>query len=107
MGTPYLFEKAVEVAWNAELNFKSSRLGFSVGNAYPMDGVTPMDLSYVEDEEAELQAAEQRRGLRRCYICGCTSHLRAKRPARLRRPGPRRRSACKTTGLPRGNGNTK
>ena len=51
---PSSFEDAVDVAWNAELNFKSSRLGYSVDNAYPSDGATPMDLSYAEDDEAEL-----------------------------------------------------
>ncbi|CAH0520394.1 unnamed protein product [Peronospora belbahrii] len=35
----------------------------------------------VEDEEAELQAAEQQI-VRRCYICKSTGHLMSKCPAR-------------------------
>ena len=104
---PSLFEDSVDVAWNAELNFKSSRLGYSVNNAYPSDGATPMDLSYAENDEAELQAAEQHMGVRRCFICRSTSHLQARCPARQRRPAPpRQRSARRTTGLSQGNGNT-
>ncbi|GMF52682.1 unnamed protein product [Phytophthora fragariaefolia] len=64
---PASFEEAVNVALNAELNFKSSRLGWNASYANPSSGPEPMDLSYAEDEEAELLAAEQRRGIRRCF----------------------------------------
>ncbi|KAG3063318.1 hypothetical protein PI125_g24366 [Phytophthora idaei] len=41
-----------------------------------------MDLSYAEDEEAELLAAEQRTSIRRCFTCGSTRHLQASCPVR-------------------------
>ncbi|CAH0474309.1 unnamed protein product [Peronospora belbahrii] len=44
-------------------------------------GLYSMDCSQVEDEEAELHAAEQQI-VRRFYICKSTSHLMAKCPAR-------------------------
>ncbi|GMF56609.1 unnamed protein product [Phytophthora fragariaefolia] len=56
---PTSFEEAVNVALNAEFNFKSSRLGWNASYANPPLGPEPMDLSYAEDEEAELLAAEQ------------------------------------------------
>jgi hypothetical protein len=79
---PTSFEEAVNVALNAEFNFKSARLGWTASQASSSgapgasNGAVPMDLSYTEDEEAELQAAEQRTGIRRCYVCGSTQHLR-------------------------------
>ncbi|GMF46741.1 unnamed protein product [Phytophthora fragariaefolia] len=60
---PTSFE-AVNVALNTEFNFKSSRLGWNASYANPSSGPVPMDLSYAEDEEAELLVAEQRRGIR-------------------------------------------
>ncbi|GMF23864.1 unnamed protein product [Phytophthora fragariaefolia] len=57
---PTSFEEAVNAALNAEFNFKSSRLGWNVSYANPSSGPEPMDLSYAEDEEAELLVAEQR-----------------------------------------------
>ncbi|GMF82090.1 unnamed protein product [Phytophthora fragariaefolia] len=74
---PTSFEEAVNVALNAEFNFKSSRLGWNASYANPSSGPEPIDFSYAEDEEAELLAAEQRRGIRRCFVCGDTRHLRA------------------------------
>ncbi|GMF58289.1 unnamed protein product [Phytophthora fragariaefolia] len=59
---PTSFEEAVNVALNAEFNFKSSRLGRNASYANPSSGPEPMDLSYAEDEEAELLAAEPRAG---------------------------------------------
>ncbi|GMF16716.1 unnamed protein product [Phytophthora fragariaefolia] len=59
---PASFEDAVNVALNAEFNFKSSRLGWNAAYANPSSGPEPMDLSDAEDEEAELLAAEQRAG---------------------------------------------
>lgn len=84
---PTSSQSAVEVAWNGESNFKSSRLGFSVGNAYPLECVTPMDLSYAQDDEAELQAAGKHRDIRRCSICRCTPIRRPSSP-RLRHQTP-------------------
>ncbi|GMF39395.1 unnamed protein product [Phytophthora fragariaefolia] len=64
---PTSFEEAVNVALNAEFNFKSSRLGWNASYANPSSGPEPMDLSYAEDEEAELLAAEQHFGsVERC-----------------------------------------
>ncbi|GMF15551.1 unnamed protein product [Phytophthora fragariaefolia] len=59
---PTSFEEAVSVALNADFNFKSSRLGWNASYANPSSGPEPMDLSYTEDEEVELLAAEQRAG---------------------------------------------
>ncbi|KAI9986183.1 hypothetical protein PInf_025098 [Phytophthora infestans] len=57
---PNSFEEAVNVALNAEHNFRSARPGWSAGSASASSGPEPMDLSYAEDEEeAELVAAEQ------------------------------------------------
>uniref|UniRef100_H3H760 Reverse transcriptase domain-containing protein n=1 Tax=Phytophthora ramorum TaxID=164328 RepID=H3H760_PHYRM len=70
---PTSFEEAVSVALNAEFNFKSARAGWgtsqtnSSGAAGSSGGPEPMDLSHAEDEEAELLAAEQRIGIRRCF----------------------------------------
>jgi hypothetical protein len=57
------------VALNAEFNFKSARLGWTASQASSSgapdasNGAVPMDLSQAEDEEAELQADEQRIGI--------------------------------------------
>ncbi|KAF1778762.1 hypothetical protein GQ600_17793 [Phytophthora cactorum] len=48
----------------------------------------PMDLSYAEDEEAELLAAEQRTSIRRCFTYGSTRQLRASCPVRNQRKAP-------------------
>ncbi|GMF55660.1 unnamed protein product [Phytophthora fragariaefolia] len=56
---PTSFEEAVNVALNAEFNFKSSRLGWNASYANPSSDAEPMVLSYAEDDEAELLAAEQ------------------------------------------------
>ena len=86
---PSTFDEAVNVALNAEFNFKAARLGW---NGYNPSSTSnqgslkpePMDLSHVaEGEEAELQAVEQH-GIRRCYSCGSTKHLRPNCP--LRKP---------------------
>ncbi|GMF59106.1 unnamed protein product [Phytophthora fragariaefolia] len=53
------FEEAVNVALNAEFKFKSSRLGWNAPYANPSSRPEPIDLSYAEDEEAELLAVEQ------------------------------------------------
>uniref|UniRef100_H3GPY2 Integrase catalytic domain-containing protein n=1 Tax=Phytophthora ramorum TaxID=164328 RepID=H3GPY2_PHYRM len=71
---PTSFEEAVSVALNAEFNFKSARAEWgtsqtnSSGAAGSSGGPEPMDLSHAEDEEAELLAAEQRIGIRRCFV---------------------------------------
>jgi hypothetical protein len=48
-----------------------------------------MDLSYAEDEEAELQTAEQHSGIRRCYVSEafntCVQGVRCVSSARLLR----------------------
>ncbi|POM81140.1 LOW QUALITY PROTEIN: Hypothetical protein PHPALM_929 [Phytophthora palmivora] len=78
---PSSFEEAVVVALNAEHNFRSARMGWSVPQASPPEGPVPMDLSYAKDEAAELRAAEQRRGIRRCFYCVPTTLGRAVRCA--------------------------
>jgi hypothetical protein len=111
---PTSFEEAVNVALNAEFNFKSARLGWtasqssSSGATGASNGAVPMDLSYTEDEEAELQAAEQRGGIRRCYVYGSTQHLHPGCPLRKQRQAlPRRDSASEPKlGSWRGNAKT-
>ncbi|CAH0519612.1 unnamed protein product [Peronospora belbahrii] len=68
------FEEAVEVAWNAETNFNAA---WPATYNYSSDGPVPMDCSQVEDEKAELHAAEQQI-VRECYICKSTDNLMAK-----------------------------
>jgi len=66
---PASFEEAVNMALDADLNCKSARLGWtasqasSSGASDASNGTVPMGLSYAEDEEAELQAAEQHIGI--------------------------------------------
>ncbi|KAI9982270.1 hypothetical protein PInf_008177 [Phytophthora infestans] len=84
---------AVDVALNAEHNFRSARPDWSAGSASSASGSEPMDLIYAEDEEAELLAAEQRAGIRRCrrrryFECNSTKHLRAYCPLRKKREAP-------------------
>ncbi|GMF26338.1 unnamed protein product [Phytophthora fragariaefolia] len=80
---PAAFEEAVNVALNAEFNFKSSRLGWNASYANPSSGPEPMALSYAEDEEAELLAAEQRRGIRRCFRVVLSNTERVCKPGLL------------------------
>jgi hypothetical protein len=88
---PASLEEAVNVALNVEFNFKSARLGWTASQASSSgapgasNGAVPMDLSYAEDVEAELQAAEQRGGIRRFYVCERTQHLRPGCPLRKQR----------------------
>jgi hypothetical protein len=111
---PTSFEEAVNVALNAELKFKSARLGWTASQA-SSSGVSdasncavPMDLSYAEDEKVELQAAEQRIGIRRCYVCGSTQHLRPGCPLRKQRQAPPSRGSASEpkSGSWRGNAKT-
>ncbi|CAH0474370.1 unnamed protein product [Peronospora belbahrii] len=53
---PSSFEEAVGMAWNAESSIKAVR---PATHNYSSDGSVPMDYSQVEDEEAELHAAEE------------------------------------------------
>ncbi|KAI9995156.1 hypothetical protein PInf_012203 [Phytophthora infestans] len=82
------FEEVVNVALNAEHNFRSARPGWSAGSARSSSGPEPMDLSYAEDEEAEFLAAEQRAGIRRCFVCSSSKHVRAYCPLRKKREAP-------------------
>ncbi|KAJ8578803.1 hypothetical protein ON010_g400 [Phytophthora cinnamomi] len=106
---PTSFEEAVNIALNAEFDFKSSRLGWNASYANSSSGPKPMDLSYAEDEEAELRTAEQRRGIRRCLICGDTRHLRVGCPLRNQRQASRshRSASSQIPGSSRGNEETK
>ncbi|KAG3196273.1 hypothetical protein PC128_g7807 [Phytophthora cactorum] len=92
---PTSFEEAVNVALNVEHNFRLARPGWSAGSASSASGPEPMDLSYAEDEETELLAVNQHAGIRRCYTCGSTRHLRrvahSATSARLRRAKPQAR----------------
>uniref|UniRef100_H3GYR8 Reverse transcriptase domain-containing protein n=1 Tax=Phytophthora ramorum TaxID=164328 RepID=H3GYR8_PHYRM len=64
----------------------------SSGAAGFSGGPEPMDLSHAEDEETELLAAEQRIGIRRCFVCGSTQHLRPGCPLRKQHQAPASRS---------------
>ncbi|ETI35350.1 hypothetical protein F443_18307 [Phytophthora nicotianae P1569] len=99
---PTSLEEAVDVALNAEHNLRSARPGWSAGSASSSSGPEPMDLSYAEDEEAELLAAKQSVGIRRCFMCKSTKHLRAGCPLRFKRQAP----ASQPSGSSPGNGNS-
>ena len=71
---PSTFEKAVNVALNAEFNCKEYRYVTQWNIQRSLDKADPMYLSHVV-EEAELQAAEQQRSIRRCYMSGYTRHI--------------------------------
>ena len=101
---PSSFEEAVKVALNAEFNFRSTRPVW-MSSQTPSSGPEPMDLSHVETDDAELQALERQKSIRRCFICGDSRHLRASclvretRKAPSHNPGER-----KAQSSPRGNG---
>ncbi|KAG3083730.1 hypothetical protein PI124_g6192 [Phytophthora idaei] len=61
-----------------------------------------MDLSYAEDEEAELLATEQRVGIRRRYTCGSSRRLRPSYPVR----NQRKASPSQPAGSSRGKGDS-
>ena len=70
------FEAAVDIALNAEFNFKAARFGTHgynpnlVNYFSSFNSPKPMDPSLSEtDEEAELRAVEQHRNIRRCFTC--------------------------------------
>ncbi|KAG3183539.1 hypothetical protein PC128_g14099 [Phytophthora cactorum] len=96
------FEEAVSVALNAEHNFRSARPGWCAESAASSSGPDPMDLSYSEEEEAELLAAEQRTSIRRCFTCGSTRHLRASCPVCNQRKAP----PSQASGSSRGSGDS-
>ncbi|KAG2773318.1 hypothetical protein PC116_g24817 [Phytophthora cactorum] len=99
---PSSFEEAVSVALNAEPNFRSARPGWYAGSAGSSSGPELMDLSYVEGEEAEVLAAEQRTSIRRCFTCRNTRHLRASCPVCNHRKSP----PSQASGSSRGNGDS-
>ena len=74
----------MDIALNAEFNFKAARYGTHGHARSSFDRADPADLSHADDDEAELQAVEQQRNIRRCYTCGSTRHLRPNCP--LRKP---------------------
>ena len=80
---PQTFEEAVDVALNAEFNFKAARYGTHGYSQSSSDRAEPMDICNAE-EEAELQTAEQHQNIRRCFMCGSTKHLRPPCPLRYR-----------------------
>ncbi|KAG2827931.1 hypothetical protein PC114_g9596 [Phytophthora cactorum] len=103
---PSSFEETVSVALNAEHNFRSARPDWYAGSTGSSSGPEPMDLSYAEDEEAELLAAEQRTSIRRCITCGSTRHLRVSCRVRNQRKAlPSQASgSSRGNGAPRGRG---
>ncbi|KAG4061614.1 hypothetical protein PC123_g3513 [Phytophthora cactorum] len=99
---PSSFEKAASVELNAENNFRSARPGWYAGSAGSSSGPYPMGLSYAEDDEAELLAAEQCTSIRRCFTCGSSRHLRASCPVRNQRKAP----PSQASGSSQGNGDS-
>ena len=88
---PTTCEAAVEIALNAEHNFKAARYGTNT-----MHQAEPINLSHAESSEAELQDVEQRQLIRRCFTCGSTRHLRPDCPLRKpRQPRPSRLPTAK------------
>ena len=72
---PSTFEEAVDIELIAKFNFKATRYG-THGHAQPsFDRAEPMDLIRADDNEAELQAVEQQRNIRKFYTCTSTRHL--------------------------------
>ena len=110
---PSTFDEAVTVALNAEFNFKAARLGWNGYNPSSSSSqasyskAEPMDLSHAEKVEAELQAMEQQ-GIRRCYMCGSTKHLRPACPLRKQRHAPtsQNHASSHTSGKVRENGDS-
>ena len=102
---PSTFEEAVDIELIAKFNFKATRYG-THGHAQPsFDRAEPMDLIRADDNEAELQAVEQQRNIRKFYTCTSTRHLhpycslhkpRQSRPSRNttsnQKPGPVKKS---------------
>uniref|UniRef100_A0AAV1U985 Retrotransposon gag domain-containing protein n=1 Tax=Peronospora matthiolae TaxID=2874970 RepID=A0AAV1U985_9STRA len=115
---PSTFEEAVRTALNAEHDFKSAGLGWNGYNPRSVranySGTTaynrpePMDLSYAEDGgEAELQAAEQKHVVGRCFMCGSTKHLRPGCPLRKQRQTTSQHSSpSQKSDMARGNADT-
>ena len=66
---PSTFEEVVDVALNDEFNFEADQYGTQWDTSSSVDMVESMDFSHT-GEEAELQADEKQRNIRRCHICG-------------------------------------
>ena len=89
---PTSFDAAVNIALSAEFNFKKAHFGIhgynpnSANSFSSFNSTKPMDLTLAEtDVEAELQAIEQHRNIRRCFTCRSTKHLRPNCPLRRAR----------------------
>ena len=88
------FEEAVDIALNAGFNIKAARYSTHGLAQSSFDRAQPMDLSHADDDEAELQAVELQRNIRRCHTCGNKMHFRPNCPLRKpRQSRPRRNSA--------------
>ena len=92
------FEEAVDIALNAEFNFKAARYGTHGHAQSSFDKAEPMDLSYADDDEAGLQAVKMQSNIRRFYTCGSTKHIR---PNCLRPTLPRKVNTNQSYWLPR------
>ena len=64
------------IALNAEFNFETALYGTHGHAQSSRDRAELMDLSHADDDEAELQAVELQRNIRRCHTYGSTRHLR-------------------------------
>ena len=116
---PSSFDKSVDIAQNAEHNFKSTRLAWSGYNPSSARASSmsksvfcksdPIVISNAEGEgEAELQVSEQYRDIRRCFSCGSISHLRRRCPLRKQTQADMSRvpATNRIPGMARGNVNS-
>ena len=94
---PSTFDEDVGIAINVEFNFKAARYGTHGHAQSSLDRAEPMDVSHADDDEAELQAVEQKRA------CGSTRNLcpncslrrpRQSRPSRNTSPNRKDMEMC-------------
>ena len=55
---------------------QSGSMWYHMHNLSSFDSAEPMELTDTDIEESELEDVEQRCYIRRCYLCGSTSHPR-------------------------------
>ena len=65
---PSIFKEAVDISLNAEFNVNADRYGTYKHAQSSFDRAKLMNFSHADDEEADLQAMEQQRNIRRCCM---------------------------------------
>ena len=71
---PLTFAKSVDIELKGEFYLKAAHYTPLCDKSNSGGKAELMDLSHVE-EEAEMQAAEYQRNIRRCHVCRSTRHL--------------------------------